>query len=212
MPNYCNNSLSIYASRNTLNKIRSFIQSDDNKFDFDKIIPMPDYIYRGNLGSEEQKIYGKNNWYDWSYENWGTKWNSLDVECDEFEDSLEYSFYTAWCSCEPVIKALAAMYPDARIDYSYYESGDCFCGKREYENGEMNYYVNGEYQEIYYDGEDYKKEQPSGIHYSENNRESMEMDNVIRYDFHYLDVDEERTIEINGFCVDGRNVKDRFYW
>ena len=51
MPNYCNNSLSIYASRNTLNKIRSFIQSDDNKFDFDKIIPMPDYIYRGNLGS-----------------------------------------------------------------------------------------------------------------------------------------------------------------
>lgn len=36
----------------------------DNEVDFNNIIPMPDNIYRGNLGPKERKLYGENNWYD----------------------------------------------------------------------------------------------------------------------------------------------------
>ena len=134
MPNYCNNTISIKAPRETLNTIQSLVKSDESEFDFNKIIPMPDYIYRGNLGPEEQKIYGKNNWYDWSNENWGTKWNCWDVEYGETEDELFYNFYTAWSPSEPVVKALAEMFPEANIRFRYEETGCCFCGEQEYEN------------------------------------------------------------------------------
>lgn len=154
MPNYCNNTISIKAPRETLNTIQSLVKSDESEFDFNKIIPMPDYIYRGNLGPEEQKIYGKNNWYDWSNENWGTKWNCWDVECADVEDVLSYSFYTAWSPCEPVVKALAEMFPEANIHFRYEESGCCFCGEQEYENGHMVYTVSGDYSEFWFWDED----------------------------------------------------------
>ena len=45
------------------------IQSDEiglGSIDFNKVIPMPDYIFQGNLGMAEREKYGKENWYDWS--------------------------------------------------------------------------------------------------------------------------------------------------
>ena len=95
MPNYCYNSLSISGSNETLKKIYNLVHSDDNEIDFEKIIPMPDYIYRGDFGPEEEKIYGKDNWYDWSCEHWGTKWNSVDAHCEWFCDTIEFDFQTA---------------------------------------------------------------------------------------------------------------------
>ena len=80
MPNDCYNSLTIEANPETIKKILSFVKSDESAFDFNKIIPMPDYIYDGNVGTKEKEIYGKYNWYDWSRENWGTKWNAYDIE------------------------------------------------------------------------------------------------------------------------------------
>jgi hypothetical protein len=38
------------------------------------------------------ELYGHNNWYDWSYQNWGTKWGCYD---SEYEDG-HYRFTTAW--------------------------------------------------------------------------------------------------------------------
>lgn len=143
MPNYCDNFLSINASPDTLNRITDFVKSNENAFDFDKIVPMPDHIYRGSIGSEEKALYGENNWYDWSCKNWGTKWNSVDAEIND----EEIHFLTAWSPCDPVIAALAAMFPAARITYNFYETGMCFCGQRIYENGELIFYFNGDYAE-----------------------------------------------------------------
>jgi len=41
--------------------------------DFNKIIPMPDNIYKGDIEGKAYQKYGKNNWIDWSVEFWGTK-------------------------------------------------------------------------------------------------------------------------------------------
>ena len=99
MPNYCYGTLKITANTAILSKILDTVSGtgdeEGNPFDFNKIIPMPDYIYRGSIGPEEEKIYGKNNWYDWSNENWGTKWNSCDTT---FEEDT-FSFWTAWSPC-----------------------------------------------------------------------------------------------------------------
>ena len=84
MPNHIQNRVTFDCSEEKLNEILMAICSVDeetgqNRVDFNKIIPMPDHIYRGNLGTRERELYGKNNWYDWSIENWGTKWNVLEI-------------------------------------------------------------------------------------------------------------------------------------
>ena len=76
MPNWCSNCLSIEGDPNTLKEIISLVKTEKNVFDFERIVPMPDYIYRGNVGLRELELYGENNWYDWSQKNWGTKWNA----------------------------------------------------------------------------------------------------------------------------------------
>jgi hypothetical protein len=43
-------------------------------------------------------------WYDWSCENWGTKWNAYDVDICPGEQLI---FNTAWAPPEPVFEAIA---------------------------------------------------------------------------------------------------------
>lgn len=140
MPNYCKNTLTITGNPDTLRQILAFVKSDENRFDFNRIVPMPEHIYRGNLGSEERKLYGENNWYDWSVENWGTKWNSV---CAFVKNNTIF-FETAWSPSSPVIAALAKKYHTMRFEYSYYEMMAGFQGEETYENGELISYNYGE--------------------------------------------------------------------
>ena len=68
MPNHVINELNFIGKQKDIDKILSLIHGEEENqyIDFNKIIPMPDYIYRGGLGRKEQELYGKNNWYDWS--------------------------------------------------------------------------------------------------------------------------------------------------
>lgn len=91
MPNHIQNRVTFDCSEEKLNEILTAIQKDSGEngnfgpgtVDFNKIIPMPDNIFKGLLGTEEKKIYGKNNWYDWSIEHWGTKWNAYSFPVTE---------------------------------------------------------------------------------------------------------------------------------
>ena len=148
MPNYCFNFLAINGSTDECKQIFEFVKSDTNDFDFNKIIPMPDNIYRGGLGDKEREIYGENNWHDWSLKNWGTKWNSDVVGVSDDEVICE----TAWGPSIPVIEALAKIFPTVEFTYTYYEIGNAFCGKRVYENAELVFSYDGDYYENFYIG------------------------------------------------------------
>lgn len=94
---------------------------EEGKFDFNKIIPMPDDIYRGDLGEKERAKYGKKNWYDWSIENWGTKWNA----CDSNVQGNTVYFETAWSCPLPLLVELGkkvggilVFYADENIGYN----------------------------------------------------------------------------------------------
>ena len=95
MPNWVDNELII--SGENVNEFIQFNQDDENQLSFEKSVPCPDTVYKGCLGSIERKSYGKNNWYDWNIENWGTKWdcnNSTIVTSDQH--MVHYDFTTAW--------------------------------------------------------------------------------------------------------------------
>ena len=115
MPNHVINKIFIQARPETAQKIINAVCNENGEMDFEKIIPMPENIYRGDLGQKERKKYGENNWYDWSVENWDTKWNAY----DSYSTNKHIVFCTAWSAPTKVIEQLSKMYPKVRFVHSW---------------------------------------------------------------------------------------------
>lgn len=64
--------------------------------------------------------YGVDNWYDWSVEYWGCKW---DASSDEtWEDAEHYvSFSTAWSHPEAFMETLSKKHPEELIEVEWEE-------------------------------------------------------------------------------------------
>ena len=142
MPNHITNRIKLFGDESDIRRLMEAVKNDKygiGTLDFEKIIPMPDNIYRGNLGAAEQKLYGNNNWYDWSLANWGTKWDAYG-----YDDCIDYSgdkdtitFLTAWSAPHPVIEKLAQMYPAVKIEHEWADEDiGSNCGRRVYYDGE----------------------------------------------------------------------------
>ena len=80
--------------------------------------------------------YGAANWYDWSLQHWGTKWNAYDVKIDEFNIN-EIRFSTAWTPPCPVIKKMSELYPEVNFRLEYADEGGSFLGYSVFEKGEL---------------------------------------------------------------------------
>ena len=67
------------------------------------------------------QLYNAPTWYEWSIDNWGTKWNAYD--CIEIKDAAEarkeLCFNTAWSAPHPILSKLAQMYPDVEIEHEW---------------------------------------------------------------------------------------------
>lgn len=141
MPNHVTNILVISGDDEQRQAMFEAIKNDKvgiGSLDFSKVIPYPDNIYQGNLGSEERAKYGKDNWYDWNIEHWGTKWNCYgfsDQTVQDFDGST-IEFQTAWSHPAPILARLAEQYPDLRFEVMWAdEDFGHNVGKKEYEGG-----------------------------------------------------------------------------
>jgi len=132
MPNWVRNNVSVTGNKDSVSLFaeRHFKLTDrelepNKDFDFETIKPMPSTIFKGNLGQEEREKYGSDNWYDWSINNWGTKWNACDTHIDgitQFSDNsaeLRFSFNTAWSCPEQIYAEIAKIYPNLTFDVEF---------------------------------------------------------------------------------------------
>ena len=145
MPNICENEVSIYsADANQIRSFMKFVKSKDCYFDFNKIVPSPNWNKtpdeNGELPTKVKRIRnsegklvmtirsfptsGKTDdrWYDWNIKNWGTKWGSFNgsMEFDKkYGDEVSYKFDTAWSPPAPILKALQDKFPDISIGWLY---------------------------------------------------------------------------------------------
>lgn len=95
MPNWCSNKLVInFTSTEAAKKFATEVEESDSLLE--SLKPMPDDIYQGQLGDKEREQYGDKNWYDWSLENWGTKWIESELEVVQDGKRVELTFETAW--------------------------------------------------------------------------------------------------------------------
>ena len=113
-------------------------------FDFETIIPMPKSVANTvscNVLTAQQQAdqeaafaeTGFRDWYEWSYHNWGTKWNSYCGKIEErTEGRLKFRFETAWSFPDPIFEALLVRYSTLRFDCLCFDEGDNFAGKGQF--------------------------------------------------------------------------------
>ncbi|MDR3344444.1 MAG: hypothetical protein LBT21_02445 [Oscillospiraceae bacterium] len=141
MANNITNRLTVICDEGLSREILEAIRMENKgigSIDFEKIIPPPPGIYRGDVGPKEVALYGKNTLLDWQIENYGTKWNAYGYEnFPEYADGNEICFYTAWSRPEPVIQKLSEMYPDAQFQHQWADEDiGMNVGEITYANGE----------------------------------------------------------------------------
>ncbi len=102
MPNWVRNKLFIHGQSDKVKQCTLEISSDQEHISFEKILPRP-----SDIGD---------NWYDWSLENWGTKWDVSET----FEDENGYiCFDTAWSTPVEIINLLSERFPNLTFEVQY---------------------------------------------------------------------------------------------
>ena len=145
MPNWCNNSITIKGSTETIKTL----WEDANREGEDggllnAMVPMPVELRDTVKGSNGDAV----NWYDWAVTNWGTKWD-VSTEGLEFTDNGDgTSEITGWfdSAWSPPIDAYSAFCDDMDGVYleAYYEEGGmCFVGYWDSEGADDHYDYSG---------------------------------------------------------------------
>lgn len=164
MPNWSFNRMSVHTTtdaekaevkrlRETIKRVKKIDGKDvETLFSFQNIIPMPEELEDTEapvVGGHDYNLirkYGYDNWYDWRWENWGTKWDARDV-CDESEDdTLMFTFDTAWSFPIPVVVKLSQMFPTLTFSFDAEEEFGMYDFTVDIKNGKVLRYVTYEYK------------------------------------------------------------------
>jgi len=141
MPNWCWNHLEITGEEKQLHEfVEKSTKDKEHEFSFNGTCPMPKTL-RITAGTHLSfmekikryiniKLYGHDNWYNWSIANWGTKWDA----CESYisHDDIDYfavSFQTAWSPPVQWIDNIMKDFPDLSFTLEYEEPGMGFGGR-----------------------------------------------------------------------------------
>jgi len=114
MPNNITNCITLSGTKDAVRHFRKTCFQEDNKtLDFEKIIPPPENMYRGNL---EKKVLqecidaGIPDWLSWQSSNWGTSKNAFNGWIEtENETIINFAFNTSWNHPEPIFEKLVEL-------------------------------------------------------------------------------------------------------
>lgn len=129
MPNWCNNTIKVQATKERIDEFEKFLNENDGKDWFTHFRPLPEELV--NEG-----------WYEWSINNWGCKWNCDANDWQRIdENTISFWFDSPW---GPPL-ALYEFMVDEEFDVraSYHEEGMAFVG--EFVDGFDNCY---EYEDL----------------------------------------------------------------
>jgi len=142
MANFYYNKIILHGDDKEIKKLFNMVESNNNRFDFDKIIPMPDCLSIkvsenivdlvketnpnvSKLSTHDKALYnqcfqnlkdtGYAYWNDWRLDKWGTSWNAVDAEINE----NTIIFQTASGEPTPVIENLSKTFPSILLDWYY---------------------------------------------------------------------------------------------
>ena len=153
MPNWCSNRLYVKGKPEKVKEFTDTLGEEDannvrSDFSFHQTVPMPEECSRGMLPAG----YSGPNWYDWSIENWGTKWDACEVDCeadgiqshvqnaidrDLEETVIDIGFDTAWSPPFEWMEKASEKFPELDFEIAFSECGMDFYGTAEAKNGKI---------------------------------------------------------------------------
>jgi len=172
MPNHTDNLLSIVGRNKIKSILKPYLsrnKAEGSFLDFNKIVPMPTqieqslkygdmkYLTKKRTPKQEKmmrekqekqekeclELYGAKSWYEWSIQNWGTKWNSYNNRFYKKDGCEGLFFQTAWSVPENALRTLA-MKSGETIRLAYLDEGYAFMGVQHFFN-------DGRVDDEYYD-------------------------------------------------------------
>ena len=152
MPNWVSTSLSVKGSEKELQR---FIDGITDSKILESYVPCPEELhatvagYVGEEKAEEHRKqqeantakYGYPNWYEWSYDNWGTKWGDCDTYLDKAGEMADGtwevtgSFQTAWGPADAGFLKVSALFPELLFTFDYDEEAGFFAGVHVFQDG-----------------------------------------------------------------------------
>lgn len=109
----------------TIRKIKDYKLRGEHKMSKERLSEALDTFIRGYFNVQR---YGWKDWYDWSIDNWGTKWNACHEYIDDENKVIE--FETAWSMPEGIIKEICK-YTPVRVEFADENLGSN-CGIEDY--------------------------------------------------------------------------------
>jgi hypothetical protein len=132
MPNWCLNRLQVNGPPDTVAEFLAATSDHEGFLSFDKLVPMPVDLRDAANGDQ---------WYDWSIEHWGTKWDTVGAEpvlADPITPhdpdtpvgctQIHWDFSTAWAPPSPWLATTAPSWPTLTFHLWYDEPGMGFAG------------------------------------------------------------------------------------
>lgn len=120
MPNHVQSLLRITGPEQAIAQLVEFVHDGTQTFAFEKIVPPPACIFRGDLCAAAEVANPGRNWYAWNCRRWGTKWGAYRQEVlHRAEGCVHFGYQSAWTEGRPVIDELALLFPDLRIEHHY---------------------------------------------------------------------------------------------
>jgi hypothetical protein len=148
MPNWCSNSITITSNKENIDNFEAFLTEKNGKEWFDFFLPCPEELRDVDSPNKNKDTdallekYGHVDWYSWSVENWGTKWNCdaqdwIKVESPNGDEaSVSFWFDSPWGPPIALYQFIESNFT-LQVTASYLEEGMCFVGKDVYSNGAL---------------------------------------------------------------------------
>jgi hypothetical protein len=148
MPNWCDNTISISGNADLIKKLKEFVGrpiTDENGKQVEVLYSLanikPSTPDSESLLGKDFESKGQDDWYHNNINSWGTKWdvcgNVYMSDYKEGDESIGYSFDSAWSPPTPTTQTLSEIFPELTIEHKYYETGCDFWGIETYKGGEM---------------------------------------------------------------------------
>ena len=152
MPNHVSHVFTITGESENIKNFINRCISKDGEFNFSSLVPKPEILEKTISGNTEEmqtdkykaiekeamETTGFKNWYDWSIENWGTKWNAYSTSYVNHGDLIELEFDTAWSCPNPIFNSLAKEYPTMIFHGYAIDEGCGFGAEITIEDGSSN--------------------------------------------------------------------------
>lgn len=169
MPNWVSTAMSVTGSREEVSR---FIAGINDKNIIESYLPCPQELRdtvsgwsndEAEQAEREKKYeaniakYGSKDWYDWQYEQWGTKWGDCQTHFEPMTElsngKWEVSFYfqTPWGTASVAFRKISAMFPTLRFVFEHDEEAGFFAGVEAMENGVVIF--DEAYEPCNYEGE-----------------------------------------------------------